>query len=69
MAEFDFLEGLGFSQTDLAQPETAYDKFILALSNSVTDSFKDYIRENVNNTGALAQSVVYFPTGEQSFEI
>lgn len=69
MAEFDFLEGFGFSQTDLAQPETAYEKFILALSNSVTDSFKDYIRENVNNTGALATSVIYFPTGEMSFEI
>lgn len=69
MAEFDFLEGLGFSQTDLAQPETAYDKFILALGNSVTESFRDYIRDNVNNTGALAQSVVYFPTGEMSFEI
>ena len=69
MAEFDFLEGLGFSQTDLAQPETAYDKFILALGNSVTESFRDYIRANVNNTGALAQSVVYFPTGEMSFEI
>lgn len=69
MAEFDFLEGLGFSQTDLAQPESAYDKFILALGNSVTESFRDYIRDNVNNTGALAQSVVYFPTGEMSFEI
>ena len=69
MAEFDFLEGLGFSQTDLAQPETAYEKFILALGNSVTESFRDYIRGNVKNTGALAQSVVYFPTGEMSFEI
>lgn len=69
MAEFDFLEDLGFSQTDLAQPETAYDKFILALGNSVTESFRDYIRSNVNNTGSLAQSVVYFPTGQMSFEI
>lgn len=69
MADFDFLEGLGFSQSDLSEPESAYEKFILGLANSVTESFRDYIRGNVNNTGALAQSVVYFPTGNMSFEI
>lgn len=69
MADFDFLEDLGFSQADLSQPETAYDKFILGLANEVTAQFRDYIRDNVNNTGGLAQSVVYFPTGAMSFEI
>jgi hypothetical protein len=69
MADFDFLEDLGFTASDLGQPETAYDKFILGLANEVTDQFRKYISENVHNTGALAASVVYFPTGAMSFEI
>ena len=69
MADFDFLEGLGISNAELSQPETAYEKFILSLANQVTDQFREYISNNVNNTGALAASVVYFPTGEMSFEI
>ena len=64
----EFLD-LGISQADLAQPETAYEKFILGLANEVTNQFKDYISANVNNTGGLAASVVAFPTGNMSFEI
>lgn len=69
MADFDFLQDLGISQSDLLQPETAYDKFIIGLGNEVTAQFQEYILTNVSNTGGLAQSVVYFPTGAMSFEI
>lgn len=69
MADFDFLEGLGISNAELSQPETAYEKFILSLANQVTDQFREYISNNVHNKGGLAASVVYFPTGEMSFEI
>lgn len=63
MAEFDFLEGLGFSQTDLAQPETAYEKFILDLSNQLTKNFQEYIFKNANNTGALAAATIAYVNG------
>ena len=43
MADFDFLEGLGISNAELSQPETAYEKFILSLANQVTDQFREYI--------------------------
>lgn len=69
MADFDFLEGLGFSESELQKPKNAYDQFILNIAQQVTNEFSDYIRNNVNNTGALAQSVVFFPTGAMSFEI
>lgn len=69
MAELDFLDSLGISEQQLSQPETAYEKLILDIANQVTDDFKKYISENVNNTGALMQSVVYMPTGSFSFEI
>jgi len=65
----DFLDSLGVSTADLGQPETAYEKFILSLANQVTKEFKEYTEKNVSNTGALAQSIVYFPTGALSFEI
>lgn len=69
MADFDFLEGLGFSESELQQPENAYSKLIQGIAQQVTDDFKDYINKNVHNTGALAQSVVFFPTGAFNFEI
>lgn len=69
MAELDFLDSLGISEQELTQPQTAYEKLILAIANQVTDDFKQYISDNVNNTGALMQSVVYMPTGAFSFEI
>ena len=67
--DLQFLDSLGISQTELTQPQTAYEKFILGLANEVTAQFQEYILTNVNNTGGLAQSVVYFPTGALSFEI
>jgi hypothetical protein len=69
MAELDFLDSLGISQQELSQPETAYEKLILDIANQVTEDFKEYISQKVNNTGALMQSVVYMPTGAFSFEI
>lgn len=69
MADLDFLDSFGLSDSELQQPETAYDKLILNIANQVTNDFKTYIRQNVSNTGALAQSIVYFPTGKMSFEI
>ena len=63
MADFDFLESFGFSQADLAQPENAYEKFILDLSNQLTKNFQEYIFKNVNNTGALAAATVAYVTG------
>lgn len=68
MADLDFLD-LGFSESELLQPESAYEKLILGIANQVTQEFKEYILANASNNGALAQSVVYFPTGAMSFEI
>ena len=67
--EFDFLEGFGISSTDVAQPENVYEEFLLMVGNQVTKDLSDYIKANANNTGGLAASVVYFPTGALSFEI
>lgn len=68
MADLDFLD-LGFSESELLQPESAYEKLILGIANQVTKEFREYIQNNASNHGALAQSVVYFPTGAMSFEI
>ena len=67
--EFDFLEGFGISTTDVEQPANAYQKFLLDVGNKVTKDLSDFIKEKANNTGGLAASVVYFPTGALSFEI
>ena len=67
--EFDFLEGFGISSTDVAQPENVYEEFLLTVGNQVTKDLSDYIKANANNSGGLAASVVYFPTGALSFEI
>jgi len=69
MADLDFLDSLGLSDSELQQPETAYDKLILNIANQVTKDFKEYIQQNVSNSGEMAQSIVYFPTGKMSFEI
>lgn len=69
MADFDFLEEFGVSTSEAEQPETVYEKFILNVGNKVTADLREYIQANASNTGALAQSVVYFPTGALSFEI
>ena len=67
--EFDFLEGFGISTADVAQPANVYEEFLLMVGNQVTKDLSDYIKANANNTGGLAASVVYFPTGALSFEI
>ena len=69
MAEFDFLEEFGVSVAEAEQPQSVYEKFILNVGNKVTADLREYIQTNAMNTGALAQSVVYFPTGALSFEI
>lgn len=69
MAEFAFLEEFGVSVAEAEQPQNVYEKFILNVGNKVTTDLREYIQKNASNTGALAQSVVYFPTGALSFEI
>jgi len=69
MADFDFLEEFGVSVAEAEQPKNVYEKFILNVGNKVTTDLREYIQQNAMNTGALAQSVVYFPTGALSFEI
>lgn len=69
MADFDFLEDFGVSVSEAEQPQSVYEKFILDVGNKVTTDLRKYIEEHAKNTGALAQSVVYFPTGALSFEI
>jgi hypothetical protein len=67
--DFDFLEGIGISTSDVEQPATVYQKFIVEVSNKMIADLRAYIKENANNTGGLASSVVPFPTGSLSFEI
>ena len=69
MADFDFLEEFGVSVAEAEQPANVYEKFIINVGNKVTADLREYIQKNAMNTGALAQSVVYFPTGALSFEI
>jgi len=69
MADFDFLEEFGVSVAEAEQPQSVYEKFIINVGNKVTADLREYIQANAMNTGALAQSVVYFPTGALSFEI
>jgi hypothetical protein len=67
--EFDFLEGFGISTSTVEQPANVYQKFLLDVGNKVTKDLSDFIKQKANNTGGLAASVVYFPTGALSFEI
>ena len=63
MADLDFLGEFGISQSDIAQPQNVYEAFILELSNKLTDNFRDYIFNNVNNTGGLAAATIAYTTG------
>ena len=67
--EFDFLEQFGISTSEVEQPANVYQKFLLDVGNKVTKDLSDFIKQKANNTGGLAASVVYFPTGALSFEI
>jgi hypothetical protein len=63
------LEQFGISTSDVEQPANVYQKFLLDVGNKVTKDLSDFIKQKANNTGGLAASVVYFPTGALSFEI
>lgn len=67
--EFDFLEGFGISTNEVEEPKNVYEQFLLDVGNKVTKDLSNFIKQKANNTGGLAASVVYFPTGELSFEI
>lgn len=67
--DFDFLEQFGISTSEVEQPANVYQKFLLDVGNKVTKDLSDFIKQKANNTGGLAASVVYFPTGALSFEI
>lgn len=60
-------DDLGIQATE--QPLSDYERLVRDIGQKVTDELKDYVFNNVNNLGGLAQSVVYFPTGALSFEV
>jgi len=69
MAEFDFLEDFGITTQDAEQPQNAYDRFIIGLSNQLAEEFRDYTKRVAQNTGALAASIIPVPTGQLSFRL
>lgn len=60
-------DDLGIQATE--QPLSDYERLVRDIGQMVTDELSKYVRDNVHNTGGLAQSVVYFPTGALSFEV
>ena len=50
-------------------PQTEYETLILGIANDVTQQLREAVLSKASNSGALAQSVAYFPTGALSFEI
>lgn len=64
MSVFD---GLGI--TGAASPQSEYETLILGIANDVTQKLRETILSKASNSGALAQSVAYFPTGVLSFQI
>lgn len=69
MAEFDFLDDFGISTQEAEQPKSVYDKFIIELSNKLSDEFRNYTKKVAQNTGALAASIIPVPTGNLSFRL
>ena len=69
MADFDFLEDFGVTAQDAEQPQNAYDRFIIGLSNQLAEEFRDYTKKVAQNTGALAASIIPVPTGTLSFRL
>ena len=67
--DLDLLEEFGLSESDISQPSNAYERFILDLANKVTADLRETVNTKARNTGGLAGSVLYFPTGQLSFEI
>lgn len=69
MADFDFLEDFGITTQEAEQSQTAYDRFITALSTRLAAEFRDYTKKVANNTGGLAASIIPVPTGTLSFRL
>ena len=65
--EFDFLDDFGISKGET--PENVYEEFLKKTGEKVTKDLREYIEQNASNTGALASSIVYLPTGKLSFEL
>jgi len=55
--------------TGNAAPQTEYETLILGIANDVTQQLREAVLAKASNSGALAQSVAYFPTGALSFEV
>lgn len=55
--------------TGNAAPASEYETLILGIANDVTQKLREAVLSKASNSGALAQSVAYFPTGVLSFEI
>ena len=50
MADFDFLEDFGITTQEAEQPQNAYDRFIIELSNKLAEEFRDYTKKVASNT-------------------
>jgi len=61
--EFDFLDQFGLSENDIVQPSNAYEKYLLDLSNKITEDFKKYIDAKARNTGGLAAATYGYVSG------
>ena len=61
------LQDLGI--TGAGEPQTDYEKLILGIANDVTGQLREYTLKHARNSGALAASIAYFPTGVMSFEV
>lgn len=69
MADFDFLDSLGISDSELDQPQTAYEKLIKSIGEQLAEEFKEFYKTKGWDNGSLFQSTIGFPTGAFSFEI
>lgn len=61
------LQDLGI--TGAGEPQKDYEKLILEIANDVTGQLREYTLKHARNSGALASSIAYFPTGVMSFEV
>lgn len=52
-----------------SEPQSDYEKLILGIANDVTKKLREYTLQHAQNSGALASSIAYFPTGTMSFEV
>lgn len=61
------LQDLGI--TGAEDPQNDYEKLILGIANDVTGQLREYTLKHARNSGALAASIAYFPTGVMSFKV